>query len=55
MLCSHNTLATYTILDNALEYDAIIDAQYTEKVSLAPSKTVQTRIQGLQDYSTKYF
>ena len=30
--------ATYTISDIALEYDAIIDAAYTEKVSRAQQK-----------------
>ena len=35
MLCSGDTSATYTISDLALEYDVIIDAQYTEKVSRA--------------------
>ena len=35
ILCSDNTAAAYTISDIALEYDAIIDTQYTEKVSIA--------------------
>ena len=35
MLCSGDTAATYTISDIALEYDAIIDTGYTEKVSIA--------------------
>ena len=35
MLCSGDTAATYTISDIALEYDVIIDAVYTEKVSVA--------------------
>ena len=35
MLCSGDTAATYTISDVALEYDAITDARYTKKVSVA--------------------
>ena len=35
MLCSDDAAANYTISDIALEYDGIIDAQYTEKVSRA--------------------
>ena len=31
MLCSDDAAAIYTISDIALEYNAIIDAQYTEK------------------------
>ena len=33
MLCSDNALATYTISDLTLEYEAIINVGYTEKVS----------------------
>ena len=39
MLCSNDALATYTISDLALEYDAIIDAGYTEKVSVAQGQS----------------
>ena len=35
MLCSDDALGTYTISDLALEYDAIINASYMEKVSVA--------------------
>ena len=35
MLCSNDASETYTISDIALEYDAVIKAQYTEKVSIA--------------------
>ena len=35
MLCSGDTAATYVISDMALEYDSIIDVQYTKKVSRA--------------------
>ena len=31
----HDDASTYTISDIALEYDGIIDVQYTEKVSRA--------------------
>ena len=35
MLCSDNDKAKYTISDIALEYDVIIDTEYTGKVSVA--------------------
>ena len=46
MLCSNDALATYTISDLALEYDAIINAGYTEKVSVAQqnSSYLYTRV-----------
>ena len=51
---SSDAAATYTISDLALEYDAIIDAAYTEKVSVAQQETVYTPTQGRQDCLTRY-
>ena len=50
MLCGNDDKATYTISDIALEYDVIIDIEYTRKVSI-----VHTSIQGLQNCPTKSF
>ena len=49
MLCSGDTLASYTISDIALDYDAIFNAQYTEKVSRAQQESsyAYTRIKRL--------
>ena len=40
MLCSDDAAATFTISNIALEYDAIIDAGYTEKVSRAQQESL---------------
>ena len=53
MLCSNDASATYTISDIVLEYDAVIDAGYTEKYLLAQQNSSYPYTR-LQDYPTKY-
>ena len=53
MLCSDNDKATYTISDIALEYDVIINAEYTGKGMQSPAREFIPIQKSEQNYLTK--